>query len=131
MRPVVIFPDVEAWAVTWLRTALAARPEAYASGVTVATKVPTTIPARLVQVRRDGGPVADLVTAVPRLGVNVWAGSEEDATDLAALVEALLLSVSASDPVEFVRSMAGPSPIPDTKPRRYFTVEAITRGAVA
>ena len=126
--PVVVFPDVEAWAVGALKSALAGRSEAYASGVTVSNKVPGTIPARLVQVRRDGGARLDVVRDAPRLAVNVWASSEEDATDLASLVRALLWAAPDGDPVQKVVELSGPSPVPDTKPRRYMLFQLNTRG---
>lgn len=125
--PVVIFPDVELWAVTWLRAALAARSEPYASGVTVASKVPSTMPARLVWVRRDGGPRDGVALERPRLGVNVYAATEKDAADLANLVRALLWSAPDGDPVCRVDELSGPSPIADTKPRRFMTFELLLR----
>ena len=131
MRPVVLMPDVELWAVEWLRAALAARSEPYASGVTVVTKVPASIPSRLVQVRRDGGARIDVARDNPRLTVNVWADTEADVSDLAGLVRALLWSAPDGDPVCRVVELSGPSPIADTKPRRFMTFELITRGAQA
>lgn len=142
MLPVVVVPDAELWWTGWLRSALAARAESYASGVYVSNTRPsaedwekshptTPYPARMVTVRRDGGPRVDLVHSLARLGINVWAATEKDAADLAGLVEGLVLSVRTTGPVEAVGSSSGPSPVEDSTPRRFFTVEAITRGAVA
>lgn len=140
MGPVIVTPDVELWGVGWLRTALEARDEDYASDVFVSNSRPSaaafeaaglSYPDRMVTLRRDGGQRADLLYSVPRLGVNVWAASEQDATDLALLVEGLLLSVRASGSVESVRSLSGPSAVADSTPRRFFTVELTMRGAVA
>lgn len=131
MLPVIVTPDAELWWTGWLRAALAARSEPYASGVYVSNAVPETRRDRMVTFRRDGGPREDLLHSTARLGINVWAMTEQDVTDLAGLVEGLVLAVRTVGPVEAVRSVSGPSPVPDSQPRRFFTVEAITRGAVA
>lgn len=125
----VIFPDVELWATDYLRTALASRSEEYADAK-VSNAVPTTMPARLVAVRRDGGPELDVARELARLGVNIYAPTEQEATDLARLVRALLKAAPDGKPVCKVTT-TGPSPIPDRsgKPHRYFTVELIVRGA--
>ena len=129
--PVVIFPDVDLWATGYLRSALAARAEPYAAGVKVAVTVPATRPARLVVVRRDGGPRLDVARETARLGVRVWAGTEQDATDLARLVAALLWAAPDGNPVLKVTQTSGPSPVPDSsgQPLRYLTFEVTTRGA--
>jgi len=124
------FGDVDLWATGYLRAALALRAEAYATGVTVGTTVPTTIPARLVTIRRDGGPRVNMRQEVARLGVNVWAATEQDAADLARLVRALFAAAVGNGSVKKVAEIAGPSPIADTKPRRYFVVELTITGSV-
>lgn len=131
MLPVIVTPDVELWVTGWLRSALAARQEPYASAVFVSNATPDPRRGRMAIVRRDGGPRVDMLHEAARLGVNVWGSTEQDAADLARLVEGLLLSVRACDPVETVTSLSGPSSIPDAQPRRYFTVEVLMRGAVA
>jgi hypothetical protein len=123
------FPDAELWATAYVRGALAARAESYASGVTVGTTVPTTIPARLVTVRRDGGPRVNMRQEVARLGVNVWAATEQDVTDLTRLVRALFSAAVGNGSVRKVTELSGPSPIADTKPRRYFVVELTIAGS--
>lgn len=142
MLPVIVTPDAELWWTGWLRAALAARIEPYAADVYVSNTRPsaeswtqshptTPYPVRMVQIRRDGGPRLDLVHSLARLGINVWAATEQDVTDLAGLVEGLVLSVRTTGQVEAVTSVSGPSPVADSQPRRFFTIEAITRGAVA
>lgn len=128
LQPVsILFPDAEAWAVNALRVALAARSEAYKSGVVVATTVPTTRPARLVTVRRDGG-ASDGLFDRPRFGINVWAATEEDCADLTRLVVALLFVVPGDGVCVAIRQAGGPSPVPDVAPRRFMTFEATLRG---
>lgn len=129
MGQVVEFPDIELWLTGYLRTALAARAEPVASGVTVSTSTPTTRPARLVTVRRDGGPRVGRVLEAARIGVNVWAATEQDATDLTRLVRALITAADGQGPVKHVGEQSGPSPIADAAPRRFFTVELTVRGS--
>jgi hypothetical protein len=128
VQPVVLFADVEAWAVAYLSAGLTARPEPYAAGVRVSISVPTTMPPRLVTVRRDGGPQTSVVTEVARLGINVWATSDADVTGLTQLVRALLTASPGNGPVRRATS-TGQSSLPDEPPhrRRYFTAELTLR----
>ena len=130
MVEVAIFDDTELFLCTWLRGKLDARPEAYTTGVVVSNKVPTTLPARLVAVRRDGGPKINPLTEAARIGVNVWAATEADVTDLARLTRAILSGAGGQGPVKKVTETTGPSPIPDVVPRRYFTVELLVHGSI-
>jgi hypothetical protein len=130
MAEVAIFDDVELWACTYLRGKLTARPEAYTTGVVVSNAVPTTRPARLVTVRRDGGPKVNPLTEAARVGVNVWAATEADATNLARLTRAILSGAAGQGPVRRVTETSGPSPIPDVVPRRYFIAELLIHGSI-
>lgn len=123
----ILFPDAELWAINYERAALAARTESYKSGVVVSNTVPTTRPPRLVTIRRDGGSVRGVFDR-PRFGVNVWAATEKDAADLAALVSALFLQAPGDGVCVSIRQLSGPSPIADAQPRRYMTFEAQLRG---
>lgn len=125
----VLFPDAELWATTTLRTALAARPEPYAAGVFVSNTVPSSRRDRMVIVRRDGG-ASDGLFDYPRLGMNVWATTEQDATDLARLVAALLWSAPGDGVCVAMTQQSGPSAIPDESgaKRRYSVFEATMRG---
>jgi hypothetical protein len=124
MSTPVIFPDVELWATGYLRTALASHgyPDMF-----VSNKRETQ--ATAVWVRRDGGP-AGQVLETPRLGVNVYAPTEQKVADLARTVSALLRAAPDGNPVTRVVQTMGPSPIPDASgPRRYMTFELSIRGA--
>lgn len=125
----VIFPDVELWATGYLRSALAARIEPYAAGVFVANYVPKSRRDRMVQVRRDGGPRLDAVRESARLTVRVWGTSEQEATDLARLVAALLWASPDGNPVVRVSQNSGPSPIPDEQPQRLMSFDVVVRGS--
>jgi hypothetical protein len=139
--PVVLFDDLELWATGALRTALAARSEPYTDNVYVSNDIPFNTTTgeperrpRMVTIRRDGGPraeVAPLETA--RIGVNVYAETDQDANDLARMVSALLWSFPDGDPVTKVNQILGPSVIddPSRQPRRYMTFEFTARGTDA
>lgn len=121
----VLFPDAEMWLTGALRAAFATRSESYKSGVVVSTSIPATF-TRLVQVRRDGGTERGVFDR-PRFGINVYAATEKDVADLARLAAALV-RLLPGDGVCTHMTVTGPSPIPDSKPRRYFTAEANLRG---
>jgi hypothetical protein len=139
--PVVLFDDLELWATGALRTALTARTEPYTDDVYVSNDVPlnptTGEPERrprMVTIRRDGGPralKAPLETA--RMGVNVYAETDQDANDLARMTAALLWSFPDGDPVTQVNQILGPTVIDDQsrQPRRYMTFEFTARGTDA
>ena len=127
--PVVLFDDIELWATGALRAALAARSEPYTDDVYVSNKVPTVRRNRMVIVRRDGGGRLDVVREAPRLGINVWAKTEQDANDLGRLVAALLWAAPDGDPVSRVTVTGGPYPVADdTDFLRYLTAEVISHG---
>jgi hypothetical protein len=119
-----IFPDVELLLTGWLRTALAARPEAYASGVHVSNRLPATRPARAVVVRRDGGRRASHVTETVPVGFNIYAATDRDAADLSRLVKALVMS-QAPSPIEHAEGGSF-SAIPDDNGSRLFGMIELT-----
>lgn len=126
--PAVVFPDVELWATTYLRAALAGRPEAYAAGAFVSNKKPTANRAKTVVVRRDGGPQVGLFDFA-RLTVRVWDDDEQTASDLARLVRALLMVSPGNGPVVGVESPSGPQGVPDSaQPQKFLSVELKMRG---
>lgn len=128
--PVVIFDDIELWATTMLRAALAARAESYTDNVWVDNTVPNPRHDRMVIIRRDGGPRLDVVREAANLAVNVWGETEQVAMDLARLTAALLWSAPDGDPVVRVDQTLGPSPVPDSsdQARRFMTFDLIYRG---
>lgn len=127
-----VFPDVELVLTGFLRDVLptlAAGGATYAADVAVANRLPNPRPPRAVTVRQDGGRRRDEVSLVARVGVNVWAMTEQDATDLARLVAAAL-EAWTPPPVEHVQSMAAFSAIADEsgQPRRYGSFEVTVTG---
>lgn len=125
----ILYPDIEAWAVTYLTTALAARAEDYAEDVHVSNHVPDPRADRMVIVRRDGGVPANLID-VPRLNVSVWGPTEEEVADLTRLVAALLWAAPDGVPATDAEMVGGPVAIadPSGQPRRSMTFEIRTRG---
>lgn len=123
MTPIV-FPDVELELTGYLRANL----PAYFPGVFVSNVRGSQTLA--VWVRRDGGPELDQVREAPRVGVNVYAPTEQQATNLALTVSALLRSCADGDPILRVRQALGPSPIADETgiPRRFMSFEIHVRG---
>jgi hypothetical protein len=125
----MVSPDVNLWFTTWLRSQLAARAELFAANVFVSDETPNPRRDRMVIIRRDGGLRRDYVLEDPSVGVNVWARTKKDCSDLAHLVQALMMSAEAEGPIVTVRSVFGPSTIPDEsgQSRRYLTFDVTVR----
>lgn len=119
----IIFPDVRQWALDYLATRVP-------DGVEVSSKQRT---ARAVTVRDDGGQSLDRFRRAHLLGLNVWDEDEKAATDLALLVDALLVASPDGRPVIAARHVSGPIDVPDDseQPHRYLVVEVTVRGAEA
>lgn len=122
-------PDGVAVVRAYLAEALAARGES----ARVVTRVPSPRPTRFVRLERVGGTRADRITDRPRIDVQCWGASDEDAHDLQQLVRALLFAMPgwrgavAYDVVE----VGGPNTLPDPasgQPREVFAVEVSLRG---
>lgn len=128
--PIVIHDDIELWATARLRALLATRTEPYAANVFVSNTTPSQRRDRMVIIRRDGGGRLDAVREAPRLGINVWAKTEQDANNLGRMVAALLAASPDGNPVSRVRIMGGPYAVADdsNQPLRYLTAEVISKG---
>lgn len=130
MTEVLITPDVEAAAVSYLRSGLgllAAR---------VSTAVPATMPATMVRASLTGGSRSGIASDAAQLTVECWAADEPTASNLARRAQALMFAAAATDVAgTFVRkvdSVGGVQnfPDPDTnKPRYQFTVRWHVRAA--
>lgn len=129
MGEVILFADIEAWAVDYLRDALDGRLEPYTSGVYVSNEVPKVRADRMVIVRRDGGPRITIVTELARLTIRVWARTDADATDLTNMVRALIAASPGVGQVRKAEEIGGPVTIPDQseQPQRLFTVQLTAR----
>ena len=120
----IVFPDVELILTGYLRSTLTTN--GY-PGIHVSNTRGTQSTA--VWVRRDGGPVLDQVRETARVGVNVFAPTEQAVNNLARTVSALLRAASDGAPVVRVRQPTGPTPIADSTPRRYMAFEVTVRGS--
>lgn len=121
MSTPIMFPDIEAWAISKLRPAI--------PPVAVDIKVPQVRPASFVSVRHDAGRRLDGPLKAGRLGVRVFGPTEEAATDLAARVESVLSASADGDPVVLIETTSGPSVVPDEIPTRYLVLNLIYRGS--
>lgn len=138
--PVVVFPDIQLVVVDYLTAALAERTEAYVFGVKVGTAVERPRRPVAVVVERAGGIRTLPSVDNPRVEIQVWHGTDEDAHLLALLVRALLHAMpgvvdTSTGPVTVTRvaDFAGPfhSPDPLSKPphpRVRLTVEVGVHG---
>lgn len=123
MKPLVVFPDVQAAAAGVLRTALAGRPEPYAAGAEVGTRVPgdrspETPNLPYVLVRKDGdSPHRSMANAACLLRVTIWHEDADQAHDLAMLCQGLLI-VHSGPVIRGVRPSVGPLPAVDDTPEK-------------
>jgi hypothetical protein len=132
MKTLTVFDDAQAAGASVLRTALAARVEAFAQDVTVGTKVPADRSPELdrlpyVMVRKDGDlPHPSMANARVTLRVTIWHKDDDQAHDLAMLCQGLLL-VHSGTVIRGVRPGTGPIAAVDDvsdNPLSTFTVLA-------
>ncbi|WP_322974180.1 hypothetical protein [Actinacidiphila epipremni] len=118
MKPLVVFGDVQAAAVSVLRAALSARGEDYAAGAEVGTLVPgdrspETPHLPYVLVAKDSDlPHSSMANARVTLRVTVWHADADQAHDLAQLCQGLLL-VHSGPVIRGCRPATGPLPARD------------------
>ena len=123
MGEVLVTPDVESAAVVYLRTKLGVLADK------VATKVPATMPAKMVRVSLTGGSRDDVASDQVQLTVECWTDSEVTASNLARVAQAHMYAASGSSVggvwVRRVASVGGVQFFPDAdtgRPRYQFTV---------
>lgn len=128
---VIVFPDAEGVAVSWLAADLAT----YGSDAPVSSTVPNPRPPEFVTVHRSGGPRRDLITDAASLTFECWSDKPSGAAELAQLVRGIVASWQGryADGVTAyrVQEFAGPQMLPDpaSKQSRYtFTATVELRG---
>lgn len=129
MQPVAALPiDADLWWIVYLRGALVGRSEPCASGVHFDRAVPNPRRDRMVICRRDGGTVSGVFDR-PRITLDVWAKTEQDATNLASLIIALALKAPGVGSCVRVVHASGPSVVADPSgdPRRLCSIETVHR----
>lgn len=139
MQPVAALPiDADLWWIVYLRGALVGRSEPYVQGVHFGRRMPvnpdTLKPERrdrMVLVRRDGGNVSGLFDR-PRVSFDVWAMTDQDATNLSNLLVALAMDAPGTNGCVRVTHVSGPNDVadPSGQPRRLSLIEATHRAAV-
>ena len=130
MGELLVTPDVEGAVVSWLRIGLGAAVDK------VATKVPSTMPARMVRVSLTGGSRRDVATDVAQVTVECWLPDELSASTVARKAHGLMFSAAGMTAgavfVRKVETVGGVQnfPDPDTNnPRYQFTVRWHVRPA--
>jgi hypothetical protein len=129
-----LYPDVVAVLNVYLRSALASAGQA----VPVVSRVPSSRPAKFVQVTRTGGPEIAPILDGAQVTVDCWAPTPDAAMDLAQLSRRLLHNmrgtVQSGTSVHHVVEFGGPADLPDPvsgTPRVTFTVQVQMRGHAA
>jgi len=125
MSDLVLMPDMQLWAIGFLRARLAERSEPVCSDVEVDRVEPSVqsrdFPQKLVVVGDNGNIDRDLVLADASLRVSVLAGSREDPSEcieLARIVHAIMRGCARPrSPVAAVIASRGPMAVPEAHPR--------------
>lgn len=130
MGEVLLTPDAEAAAVTYLRAGLGSL------AAKVSTAVPSTMPASMVRVSLTGGSRQNVASDAAQLTVECWAADGPTASNLARQAQALMFAAAGVNAggvfVRKVESVGGVQnfPDPDTnKPRYQLTVRWHLRSA--
>jgi len=130
MAEILVTPDAELAAVTFLRAGLGALADR------VATKVPAAMPNRMVKVSLTGGSRLNVASDTAQLTVECWGPDEPTTSNLARTAQALMFSaawtIAGGVFVRRVDSVGGVQFFPDpdtTKPRYQFTVRWHVRPA--
>lgn len=130
MGEVLLTPDVEAAATSFLRTSLGSL------AAKVATTVPATMPATMVKVSLTGGGRSDVASDRAQLTVECWAADAIAASNLARTAYAHMLAAAGSTAggvfVRRAEAVGGVQFFPDpdiAKPRYQFTVRWHVRAA--
>lgn len=128
---VILFPDVVAITIDYLKAQLADRGPA----VSVTSKVPNPRPATFVVVRRLGGIRLNLVVDDAQVTIESWANDDDEAHDLAQLCRGLVFAmrgtVQDGTAVYRVGELAGPQDLPDppsSQSRYVHNVQIAARG---
>ena len=130
-----IYPDIESLIVARLKSGLSALSNPVASGVTVAVKKPapdvSPYPAKIVTVRADGGPeISRGLIKSEMIGINVFAGSYKDASDLARYVESIVRASNWGD-IKMVETTMSPVRVDNeaTEEQRYMTFRIVVKAS--
>ena len=129
MQPLAALPvDADLWWIVYLRGALVGRPESYLQGMKVVREVPDPRPARFVSIRHDGGAIDGLFVR-PRVALDVWADSQQNATAISNVLIALAMDAPGTNGCLRVTHESGPNDVadPSGQPRRLSLITATHR----
>lgn len=134
--PLVVHDDLELFLTSWYRARILSRPEPVCAGVVVNRVEPTTLPAKLIVIRDDGGPETSFLTGERSIGVSILAGTKanpKDAKDLANIAYALRSQIPSTDPANPVSALVdstAPVMVPEAQERArvYFTLTLAVAG---
>lgn len=119
--------DAEAFAVAELRAGMTARGDT----ATVATKVPTTRPSRMVRVSLADTYTVTLAHFGSALLVECWAPTEAAAGQLARRAYGILRALGDHDRVLDIGDVSGVVSFPDeVGPRYQFTISLLMNGEI-
>lgn len=129
-----LLPDYKAALIDYLEVSLAARPESYTDNVLVTWDMPAERPQRVILIRADGGLTRSVKHASVRLGLQVWAESDEVANDLGNMTHMLINSCTNNGPFRGPSYLSVPQDVVDrtgtrTHGLRYLVTEIIVVGA--
>lgn len=137
MVEVIIYPDLLAAELDFLRDQLDQRDEDYAQNVGTGSYIPDVKVLPFVWSRRVGGFTTGRATDRARMDFHVYHVDEYRAQALTQLVRGLLLAWPGIDSsiCKGAAEFSGPGPVPDPlwpdASRFYFTIEFVLRGHAA
>lgn len=130
-----IYPDVEPLLIARIKSGLAALSAPVTSGVTVAVKKPapdvSPYPTKIVTVRADGGAeISRGLIKSEMIGVNVFASTYKDASELALFVEAIVRASNWGD-IKMVETTMSPVRVDNEgkEEQRYMTFRIVVKAS--
>lgn len=134
LQPAVYYPDVIAAVLSYLRPAIAGRPEPALAGITIGSIVPDPrVPCIIAT--RNGGKDDGIVLDNALVDISCWHSSPDDAMTAAGITRALLRAIVGTTPsgatISRVEEYMGPALTPDpdsTMPRVLFSLQLAVRG---
>lgn len=137
MAQIIVYPDVTAEALDFLRPQFAVRGDTFADDVTLGSFLPESRPLPFIWIRPVGGFRTGRSTDKTRLDIHVYHYDDARAHDLTQLTRGLLLAWPEIDSTvcKGASEFSGPGPVHDdlwpAAARWYFTVEINLRGHAA
>lgn len=131
MIPQVIFPNLESELIRCLKELLTKIDAPVASGVFVSVRKDDSKSSKQITVRSDGGFVRNRVLKEEAFGINVWANTFKEASELATYIEALLpLVPTVSNSIKNVSISLSATRINEagTTEQRYLTGTCLVKG---